>query len=55
MYLYEGSPDKILENLSLEERINKMNDRRDMQLRDGEKLKWNTHDEAYQRAAELVG
>lgn len=27
MYLQDGSPDKILENLSLEERIAKMNDR----------------------------
>lgn len=27
MYLHEGSPDKILENLPLEERIQKMNDR----------------------------
>lgn len=147
MYLHEGSPDKILENLSLEERINRMNDRNfkylqaavmqarngngnildgfrwlnmeagihqlntlrehgavyinpaggctfaleytqfcrrknlvfpdfrksdirirkyedgchyyafvgDMQVRDGDKLKWNTYDEAYQKAAELVG
>lgn len=27
IYLHKGSPDKILENLSLEERIQKMNDR----------------------------